>query len=320
MLGWNEMLPYNAVHLIEVNQALDEPALRKAISATLEAAGFAVSPESLSLNSFTSGEDTYKAIRVTFEEQLNERFEGTRGEVPFRFLISPAGPDNFLLGVCYFHPVASADCLCWLLEEIVARLQAPDDPNITPWSTPRSSRYRYMLLREWKLFVSWLVSIRPFSKMVKRYTRLHGSHQRGAQNRVHSLTLTTEQQDWIRSQMSETGATFNDILMGLTLHSIGKEIPERLTHPRRSDLAIGSIINIRCHFGERFKKSFGLYLAMFSVSRPMSEIDDIEGLFRSVRSQTEEIKKKAFYLRNLFLLSFGTFWRRFLDEESASQY
>tara|TARA_R110000850_G_scaffold55417_24_gene131129 strand:- start:2627 stop:3859 length:1233 start_codon:yes stop_codon:yes gene_type:complete len=323
MIAWDETLPYNAVHAVSIRSCPDEELLRGAIHRSLAACGFECDPDAIPIARMNGeGDDLAGKLRLVFESELNKRFDRSPTAIPFRFFWIPDRPngseETFVLGVCYYHPIAGADCVCWLLEDIVSCFIEPETGGLTNWHAPRSPRYRIMVLRQWRYFSRWITSARPYFRQAKRYARLEGSHRKGAGSRVHAITLSSAQQKWIRHKMGSTGATFNDVLVGLVLYGIAKEIPDRFTCSRRKDLAIGSIINIRNHFGQKHRKTFDVLLAMFSVSHPMTDLDSLDDLFRSVREQTAAIKENRYYLRNLFLLSFGNFWNKFLTEDKRA--
>src|SRR5260370_37691858 len=122
MLQWNELHPYNAVHVVRIPQSLDISRLTKVINSTLKVLGL----RHLTINSrkgiYRYYDETFDcAIRIIdgressrgrlqteIERQLNTRFVLDAPFCPFRFFVVPEG-DSFFLGNVYFHAVADAE-------------------------------------------------------------------------------------------------------------------------------------------------------------------------------------------------------------------
>src|SRR5580765_1087151 len=135
MLDWNELHPYNAVHVVRVPAALDLPRLREAIQTTLEALGltnFSVDREGGAcqygggpvVSEMTVIEDgSGSSLAAEIERQLNTPFPGGKSFDPFRFFVA-SGQGSFSLGLAYFHPVADAESVVWILKRLVAAYRA----------------------------------------------------------------------------------------------------------------------------------------------------------------------------------------------------
>lgn len=317
--SWDEIIPYNATHAISFDAPLQEEALRDAIHRSLPSLGFPCSREQIRLREGKSGTDLLERVRATFEEEINRRFDPAEDILPFRFFWCQEDGESFVLGVSYFHAVASADCICWMFEMIVSCYLGKESKSPAPVSGRRPAPYLPMLLRQWWRFPAWAIGFPRFIKQIKSYARLSGRLEKRAQSRIHTLPLNEAQLSWLRETSKRTGATVNDVFMGLLMYGLGKELPDRFSRGRRNQLAIGSIINIRNHFGANHQTNFGVYLAIFSVSCPISSLNDLDDILREVRRQTLEIKKGYLYLRSLLLIATGVFHRHFLDEEGRAQ-
>ncbi|MDF1859456.1 MAG: hypothetical protein P1U87_04540 [Verrucomicrobiales bacterium] len=319
MLSWNETTPYNAVHSISIQKPLDGGELLQAIRKSLSNCGFDCEIGEIEYKEVESPVDSDETLRSIFETELNLPFENLAETLPFRFFAIKTDEAHFRLGVCYFHPVASADCICWLLEDIVSTIASGGAQPLEPWASCNTHRYRRMFLSQWRFFLPWLSKLPGFLREAKCYARINGRRDCPPASRVYSLSLDNSQQTWIRDQMKATGATFNDVLISLIIYGTAKTFPRRLHHRRRKDIAIGSIINIRNHFGIASKKTFGLFLAFFSVSHSINEQTAITPLIRDVSRKTRAIKKDRLYALNLLVIGFGVFWQRFLSEQQRDR-
>ncbi len=319
MADWDRVIPYNAIHMVEVSVTIETSDARQAISQALEPVGWRISPSDIQLDHFDSTQSRPEFLSYC-EQGLNSRFEGNQQENPFRFYLSPSDSGRAWLGVCYYHPVASADSICWLLEDIISILSDPLAPKRMAWQPLRRARYRYLFTRQIRSLLATLGKVRSVTRRAKQFSRIQGKRAESAKSKIIELPLSAGQLAWIKNVKQQTGAKYNDVLMGLLLHTIGKEFPERFPiHPRRKDLAVGSIINLRNLFSSRHSDTFGVYLGMFAVSHPIAGMDEVADVIRAVRQQTEEIKTSRLHLQNLFVIAFGTIWNGLISEERRAK-
>src|SRR5438046_1403470 len=134
MLRWNNLHPYNAVHVVRIPSPLDCERLKQAISTTLQSLGLGeIFPTRMTGN---LGSTRY-AMRDTLaleipllppndpailhseiQRQLNVPFLGGIRVDPFRFFAQTDG-SSFFLGLTYFHPIADAESIVWLVKMCV---------------------------------------------------------------------------------------------------------------------------------------------------------------------------------------------------------
>src|SRR5262245_46350320 len=132
MLQWNEMHPYNAVHVVQVPGVLNSQQLELSINATLERRGLSNLGLDREKNTYSYGggpvnsqvkiianqEDPTPALHAEIEQQLNTPFDHTRLFSPFRFFAAPATA-SFFLGLVYFHAMADAESVLLLLRDFL---------------------------------------------------------------------------------------------------------------------------------------------------------------------------------------------------------
>lgn len=302
MLSWDETLPYNATHALRVERQLEPAALREAIRLSLEHCGYPVAGDAICLEEHAAGLCVDGALRDVVEAQLNRRFDLAAGEGPFRFFVIRVDAATFVLGICYFHPVAGADSILWLLEDVLANYLQRDPKRRIQWSREKPLRCRALLWRYLREIPGWLRSLPGYVRSTRRYARKRIEHQAEAAHGVCTLRLGPDDLDWIRTQMRGFGATFHDVLLALVIDALAKMMPQRLQHPHRREITVGSIINIRNDFGERAANAFGLYLSSFFVSHAVPEGSGFGTVLKDVLCQTRKIKGERLYLRNLLVL------------------
>jgi hypothetical protein len=88
------------------------------------------------------------------------------------------------------------------------------------------------------------------------------------------------------------GVTFNDLLMASVLQALAPLAPERAQQPRRRELAVASIVNIRDDFGAAAHAALSPFLASFRVSHPVPAGLGLRELVQAVHAQTARVKAK----------------------------
>lgn len=143
MLQWNDLHPYNAVHVVRIPGALEVERLTSVITMTLEGKGltglvlnrpggtyqYLGGPSSAEVKVMTVGEALYPCFAAEVEDQLNTPFNPEGRFTPFRFFVVPE-VDSFSLGLVYLHPVADAECIVFLLREMVDRYRSQGSPGL----------------------------------------------------------------------------------------------------------------------------------------------------------------------------------------------
>ena len=132
MLLWDDMHPYNAVHVARVVSALQPERLKRTLGGVLEERGitglwidvhdhdfeYRGGPASVELKIVADGENAEASLRAEIERQINTRFAREGQFTPFRFFAVRDGA-AFWLGVVYFHAVADAESVVRLVGEFV---------------------------------------------------------------------------------------------------------------------------------------------------------------------------------------------------------
>jgi hypothetical protein len=143
MLQWNDLHPYNAVHVVRIPGALDVERLKNVITTTLEGKGLTGLTLNRRLGSYQyHGGSSSAEIKVTtvdaasypcfaeeIEHQLNTPFTQAECFSPFRFFVVPE-VGSFSLGLVYFHPIADAECILILLKEMVDAYRGQSSPGL----------------------------------------------------------------------------------------------------------------------------------------------------------------------------------------------
>ncbi|MFO1511781.1 MAG: hypothetical protein U1F83_02530 [Verrucomicrobiota bacterium] len=181
MLQWNALHPYNAIHVVRLPGAPDLAKLGNVIRHILVRLGLTGLELDVQRNVFSyqggppqceikvaSGTDPNAALIAEIELQLNTRFEIRQAINPFRFFVVP-DLDSFSLGLVYFHPVADAEAVVFLLKRMVEAYLAQDDSAVEPvdlYPEPRDG-----LLRRPGLLLKKLAALPGLMRNLRRSNR-----------------------------------------------------------------------------------------------------------------------------------------------------
>jgi hypothetical protein len=311
MLRWNEMHPYNAVHVARVPQPLETERLETLINGYLERCGltnlsidsqkgtfhYDGGPAQGEIKVIKGEQDSHALLRSEIEEQLNTPFVVTLLMNPFRFFVIEEG-DAFYLGLVYFHIISGAEPIVFILKDIVNIYM-----NRTAGWSPRPldlypSTYRHLARVNLKSLIEWVRTLPALISGLRRSYRPRYSDVCDAHIGFSFASLGSAQFDRIVKAGKLWDVTLNDIFLALLMKSLSCYASGRFRAPRRKNISVASIVNIRKDFGIDTSKTFGLFLGSFFVSHSVSEGIQIKDLARDIHLQTREVKRHRLYLRS----------------------
>jgi len=325
MLRWRGLYPYNAVHVAELPGALDVPRLEAAIETHLAAAGitrlaldarrrryeYAGGAVRVALPIHEAEGDAPGRLVREIERQLNEPFAAAVGEStfePLRFFAVRNG-DSFHLGIAYDHVIAGGDSMVALLQAIAARYDGTfprDGP--APALYPRA--YARLFLRHPLAFYVGLYFLPSMLLRSRRLVRPRYPHGEGKHNAFTSIEFAAETYAAVRHAARRWGVTLNDLLLAMLIGALAAEAPGRLAAPRRREIGIASVVNLRGELEGGPHEVFGQFLSSFFVSHLAPPGVTLEALARDVHAQTQRMKRRKLYLQTLCLLGgVGLAWR-----------
>lgn len=307
MLQWNDLHPYNAVHVARVPGVLDEGHLREVISRglgrrgltslTLDAAAgtyeYRGGSAAIELQSLAAGEGTIPEVADEIERQLNTGFAAGEPFTPFRFFAA-RGRNVFSLGLVYFHAVADAEAIVLLLKELVQDYLGSHGIEVTPELYPPVYDN---LLRHWPAIL--LKRLGAFPAQTARLRRTCRPPCRDAQDPRNGFTflgLESRQLAALRAAGKAWGVTLNDLFLALLLEAVALLAPGRPPAARRRKLAVGCIVNTRKDLGVDSPQTFGLFLGSFMVTHDAPAGIGLSQLAADVGRETRRIKAARLYL------------------------
>lgn len=332
MLDWNDLHPYNAVHVVRVSGQLDLDRLRQTLQATLEQsrltnlsldrergacrwAGGSVVSE---LKVIEAGPLEGSSVAAEIERQLNTPFPASHTFDPFRFFVAPETA-AFSLGLAYFHPVADAEAVMGLLKRLVEAYRSGPSGSSSGSGGLTSLAAECSKRRHPLALLKQLAVLPAFIRMLRTSSRPRYRDADDLQNGFTSFALDAAELGALRSAGKAWGVTLNDLFLALLLHSLAPFAAAR-RQARRRKMATGCIVNVRRDLGIE-AGNFGLFLGSFMVTHEMPEGVSMKDLATAISCQTARIKDRRLYLATPVQLAFvGLVLRFFSTRRKRSFY
>lgn len=332
MLRWKALHPYNAVHVVRIEQPLDGARLREAIRNMLEAAGlthltlddkrmqfeYAGGPVTPALEVRATPTDEASAIAAEIERQLNLPFRANGYLEPLRFFAFPAA-GGFIFGLGYDHLIAGGDSIVLMIRDIVRRYSdesaSPPPQVLYPRTPPRAVlRNALAIVRGAGRIPSMVASLR--STLRPRLTNPADGY-----NGYASFRLAPREFQALLATTKQWGVTLNDMLLALLLLALDPMTRERRDEPRRKQLAVASIMNLRRDLAGDARTTFGQFLGSFRVSHPVPSGISLKDLAQDVHRDTSRIKSRRLYLHILLAMRMnGWLWRLYSRPQQQKLY
>ena len=328
MLQWNELHPYNAVHVVRIPEALDPERLKGAVAATLEGkglTGLALDPSAGAYQYYggpasaeirLNGTDgpAASALAEEMECQLNTPFPHLERFSPFRFFVF-SEDHSFSLGLVYFHAVADAESIVFLLRDIVDTYRGTGDPaGANPME--RYPARRDNLLRHFPgVLARKLASLPGSIRSMRRTCRPHYREPGDFSNKYMFFSLGAESWGGMVQAAKSWNITLNDLFLALLMKAVSPLAPDRAGAGRRRNLSLGCIVNTRRVLEADGRRTFGLFLGSFVVHHEAPAGIGLGDLAQAIGRQTLPIKQKQLYLGSSLELSFGRLMMALFSEQ-----
>ncbi len=325
MLRWRDLHPYNPVHVVRVPAALDAQQLHGCIAGQLAAhrlTGLGVDPQRwrlrcengaavVDLDVADAGSDAPAQLSRTIERELNRPFERAAGALPFRF-VAIAGPDAFHLALAYDHYVASGDSIARLLSGIaLAYLGSSAHAAPIQLDVPT---YRNLFLRHPMWVMHALVGLPRMIATGRRAYRLRRAASDDGHNAFSYLRLDARQRDALVAASKAWGVTLNEVLMASLMQALSPLTRQRREQPRRNEIAIASILNIRPDFGPASLDALSPLLAALRVAHPVPEGIGARQLASALHDDIARIRRGHLYLQSILALGVSALLWPWLSE------
>lgn len=334
MLRWRELHPYNPVHVVRIPAPLDRARLQGCIGRHLERLGltglvvdlkrwrfrYDGGPADVSLSVRAATGDPMGALAGEIEREFNTRFPVAPNATPFRFVAVDAGGE-FHLALAYDHFVAGGDSIALLLKDIAERYTGGvADEAAAPPLEIYPATYRSLLLRHPLWVLRGLAGLPRMVASSRRSFRPRYGRADDQYNAFKHFSLGPRALDGLRGAGKAWGVTFNDLLIASLLQALAPLAAERTRQPRRRELAVASIVNIREDFGSAARTALSPFLASFRVAHPVPTGTALRDLVRAVHAQTARVKAKRLDLLSLLALGVSALMWPFLSAHQRARF
>lgn len=321
MLQWNGLQPYNAVHVMRVAGVLDLARLQSVVATVIESRGLTGFMIDRSRTSFSyKGGAAHGQIKLLngqtdgrqqlieeIETQLNQPFDlGARSE-PFRFVVAPDGNDAFRLALVYFHPIADAEAIVWLMKDIATGYQNQAAIGALKPLGRNPPNHDMLLLPRPILLLRWLMALPALIRSARSSCRPTVRDPADLRNGFRFFTAASGKLPQLLSAAKSWGVTLNDLFLAALLLAVAPLAAARRQAPRRRLISVATIVNIRRDVGIDDQDTFGLALGSFRVAHEVPEGIGLEQLARAVRLQTKQAKQGKHFLATPLQLTFASF-------------
>ncbi len=307
VLMWNDMHPYNAVHVVKISCRLDPARLKNVIDSCLEACGLTNlmidrNRKEYQYNGGKSdvtieiirGEEGGDTLVSEIRRQLDVPFD-LNGEIkPFRFFAMEEG-GAFHLGLIYFHLIAGADSIIVLIKSLIEKYMEGERSGPYPvFDLYPNNRCR---VQGWSRYlVKWLVSLPRHVALLRRSCRPDFDDLVCYDTGFELHSFGPDDYAVLVSAARKWGVTLNDLFLAMLLKALSPLAFRRLEATRRKDISVASIVNIRKDLAFDNPRIFGLFLGYFNVSHMVPGGVDLKTVSEAVHAETEKIKKNRLYL------------------------
>lgn len=315
---WEMLHPYNAGQIMKLAGTPDVAAIQSAWRTALADAGLGWVRVDGSQYRYEplNGEVTQWPVQLVpagtqleewVEQEMNRPFDDGR-EPPFRPFILP-GEGSYHFGVFYHHWIGDSVSIRLLLRQWFLRMFDPrkaDRPRIRlvanhwPTMSPDAAR--------WSIGQGLLSAI----SMSARSRRTRRLKDKGIDDLTAAFLFRQCPEGWIdqmHQRVRRRGIKLNDLFLAAMARAC-YDLPAHFA-PRRQDLALGTIVDLRPFSQHDLSSSFGMFLGFTTVVCRPDDLRDSARLLRSIAAQTamhkEEGMAQASCIRMLAGLAVGSF-------------
>jgi hypothetical protein len=334
MLRWRDVYPYAAVHMVRVMRPCEPQRLRERIEALLESAGltglildrrrarfeFRGGPAAIELKMLHAGDDTLKTVEAEIERQLNTPFPREGAFSPFRFFAVDHGT-SFDLGLAYDHFLAGGDSIAVLLGHCLDEYCTEAPAGTRSWM-PRlyPHTYRRLFLRHAAAVVRGLAHVPSLAASCRRSWRAPCRADRDGGNGFLCFRVDRAGIDALRRTANSWQVTIGDLFLAMLLRALDPVTAERRAAPRRRELGVASIMNLRSELESDADATFGQFLSSLRVSHPVPVEIGLRQLADDVHAEANRIRTRRLYLHTLLALGASGLGWRFLSTDRRRRF
>ena len=292
---WDTVHPYNAAQVLRLAGKPDLLLIRRAWHATLSMLGLgpvrmtgpnfrfeAVNGNAVDFNVPVLPQGA--ALDDHLSREMNRPFDDDR-DLPLRpFVLEEEG--SYYFGVVYQHWIADSASIQLLLREWFVRIYDPAAAGDAPAIVPQGGYWAHFgpQRSRWRLGGQLLSLFRSASRFRRvRKIRTAGSTDFDMRFVMHRIPAGLLQQ--LLGVARRNGVTLNDLFLTVIADVCDRFNPTR-NIPRRKDLALGVIVDLRARARRDMSRVFGLFLGFANVICRREDLRNWPRLVRQISRQT----------------------------------
>jgi len=325
MRRWSHMHPYNAGQVMEISGIPDFDRWRHAAQHVLAEMG--LGPATFTPGdthaTFSAGpsvtvEESGVSLAAFFDEELNRPFAA--GDAPVRFCILPAvgrngSTQSHYFAAVYDHWIADSRAMRELMHRIYEQYRS--DEGSLPPLTLEAPSFRKI----YRKHVGRLVRCTALRESLKncwrhrRCFRINIPDPLDFRSRFLFRQLPEGLIERVHTFAKQQGASVNDTFIAVLAQTMGAYTHEHRQRRRkkrfhfpRSEVGIGTIVDIRDAASEPLDRVFNLYLSSYTVVLHQAERRGTDTVAREVAATTTRLKKTFATVKGFWALAMARVW------------
>ncbi len=321
---WEEAHPYNAAQVLQVAGEADVGKIAAAWNEVLLASGLGsarVVGRKFCYETAPRQEvavvDAQLGLEGFITQEMNRPFGDKGAVIPFRPFVLP-GAGAYHMGLMYRHWVADSISLRRLLREWFCRLCDPGAVRGEPLHVPTGGLWRYF--GPGRSGWSWAKGALSVVRSTRQFSRVRRIEDVNNEQRVECSLHRLP--DGMVEALLEVARRRQVTLHDLFLAALARACDAHGAAPRqcKSDLALGSIVDLRALSSENLENTFSLFLGFTAVVIGGELLKDPEGLLASVAAQNAEQKARRAAAVSMLRMAAGYAQGRLLSPERLAAF
>ena len=297
MRRWDATHPYNAAQAIRIRGTPDRPNIEAAWQSALLATGLGAVRVDGPTYRFEplNGHAAAYAVRWCdgtlaghMSADLNRPFDDDHGP-PFRPFVARDG-DGFYAGVVYQHWVADSVAIRLLVREWFTLACDPGAAGTGRLRLPTAG-YADGLCggRDVLDMAAGLVSLARWHGRLRRAQKIASTNLSDPTTAFALFPAEPGLIDRVRAAAARRRVKVNDLFLAALAQAVAAHVPLQ-KRPRRTDVAVGSIVDLRRGSRADLSRTFGVYLGFTHVACRPNQLARFDDLVATVASQTRQQK------------------------------
>jgi Condensation domain len=292
MRKWEAVHPYNAAQVMKISGTPDRVALESAWRAALDTAGLGrlhISDNRYGfqpLNGTTGACVNHCAGPLTeyISAEMNRPFAET-APTPLRPFVIAEG-DYYFAGVVYQHWVADSVSVRTLLKDWFVRVYDPAAARKQAMRLPASGYWNSIGPKSggWRIAESFLGLARRHTRL-RRVQKIESTALSNHRTEFQLFPAPTGLIGQLKNVARQRGVKLNDIFLAAMAEACSLHVPLQ-RRGQRTDLAVGSIVDLRPFCPSDLSETFGLFLGFTNVVCRPEDLRDFDRLLQNVSRQT----------------------------------